>query len=470
VDNPTNMTKQTKITLLLITILITGLTLSSKSLAQENANISLTLAPDLEVSSWATKAGIPKFLNNLQYTIRYLVTWNPLVKTKMELTKANESLIIAQQELLQSQLDAKNLANFEKAINRYQQEMQKINKRIEKFKKKADENSKINLLLNKLADSQLKQQNLLKELIQVAPAELQPKLKTIKESSLDTFANVLTKLENKDHLADRLIFITINQKDNQYKELNDLEILNALEKRLPEQEKAAIKKIQAITIYKLNYKLQNLPQEEAQKFAPLVKNLEVDEKIQSYLNNQVQKVSSMKIEPKSPIEEIQKPLPNQGENKTISAPHETEQQTNILLKDNLATKKKQNNQPVSNKPTLTPDKKLLNDNEQEYYFNQETPAVKEPQNEVTPDKVNNFSEPANELNKSENPPSLAPEKLKPNPVDSSPKPETPASPNNSKAKTEPEKKVNPNPTNLNPNQPFSPQPAAPTNKPDHAEK
>ena len=95
--------------------------------------ISLTLCPaalartststELDVAGWALKGGVFSFLNNLQHQIRYLVTWNPRVKTKMELTKAEESLAVAQTALRQIEQGLENQEKFEEALGTYYEQM-----------------------------------------------------------------------------------------------------------------------------------------------------------------------------------------------------------------------------------------------------------------------------------------------------------------------------------------------------------
>ena len=95
-----------------------------------------TSSADLNVSSWALKGGVFSFLNNLQHKVRYLVTWNPNVQTKMNITKANESLAVAQLELAKTDQSPETQQKFQEALDTYNNEMSKIAERTDKFKKR----------------------------------------------------------------------------------------------------------------------------------------------------------------------------------------------------------------------------------------------------------------------------------------------------------------------------------------------
>lgn len=355
------MNKQSKIiTIFFITALSVNLIIGSKALAQENQN-SLDLIPeitaaDLHVSSWATKGGIYKFLNDLQHTVRYLVTWNPLVQTKMNLTKANESLIVAKSELAKSQEDPETLKNFEKAMNRYNKEMAKINKRADKFKKKANSDPKLSKVLDKFIDNQLKQLAILSELINEAPTEQKTRIENVKESSLNNFAHVLSKLENQDKIADRLIEAMSKQKPHQYKELKDLEILDALAAKIPSHAKEAIKKTQTTTLIQLNYKLENLPKEKIREFDSVIKKIKVNNQIQSYVIDMVKRV------------ELPEDLPENvatQETTEIITPENIPERKPILKKILTNSKDKKDNLKEDNNNPVTFPSKSTTDAEQE---------------------------------------------------------------------------------------------------------
>ena len=282
-----NMAKTSKIQVsVIIVILLFSIIITPSALAQGS------LSNNLEVNSWALKGGVFSFLNNLQHKVRYLVTWNPRVQTKMNLTKANESLAVAQAELAKEVQSPEVKEKFNQAIEQYNSEMTKIAERSDKFKNKVNDDSKLEAILDKYTNNQLIQQTVLNEIAELAPSDQQSKITSIKDNTINGFATVLTNLEDETKITERLQDVVYQQNNNNYKELGSLELLKALENKVSPETKKDIERAKTATLFQLNQKIKNLPVTEIGKLKPVVSKLKIDSQIQSFIS---QKIDDKKI-------------------------------------------------------------------------------------------------------------------------------------------------------------------------------
>ena len=210
----------------------------------------------------------------------------------MNLTKANESLAVAQAELAKEVQSPEVKEKFNQAIEQYNSEMAKITERSDKFKKKVNDDSKLEAILDKYTNNQLVQQTVLNEIAELAPSDQQSKITSIKDNTINGFATVLTNLEDETKITERLQDVVYQQNNNNYKELESLELLKALENKVSPETKKDIERAKTATLFQLNQKIKNLPVTEIGKLKPVVSKLKIDSQIQSFIS---QKIDDKKI-------------------------------------------------------------------------------------------------------------------------------------------------------------------------------
>lgn len=218
------------------------------------------------------------FFKNFWRGVRATLTFNPVKKAELRLRFANERLI-----------EAKKIAEktgkeevFEKAIDGYQQEMERIRQRVEQLKSTAEENPRIDKFLDKFTEKSFKQQILIerleKRLAQKAQGKALERLKEIKEKHLERFGKIITRLEkNQERIQERIEKNLEKMKEGKFKHFKNLEVLIELEKKVPEEAKEAIRRAQENTLRRLHGNLNNMSPEDQENFKEFLEKVSGDE-------------------------------------------------------------------------------------------------------------------------------------------------------------------------------------------------
>ena len=206
----------------------------------------------------------------------------------MELTKAEESLTVAQTALRQIEQGPENQEKFNKALRTYDEKMSKIASRADSFAEKASTDPKFDSILDQYTKNQLEQQLILDEIMEQAPARQKSRVQTVKEKSLKSFAEVLIKMGDLNKLLDRLFKAMDQKNQDEYSALKDLEILEALSDNMPAEAQPALEKIKTARLFQLNQKIKSLPLLETKKLQPVVKKLKVNEQLRSFIAEKIE--------------------------------------------------------------------------------------------------------------------------------------------------------------------------------------
>jgi len=218
------------------------------------------------------------FLKNFWRGVRATFTFNPVKKAELRLRFANERLI-----------EAKKIAEktgkeefFEKAIEGYQQEMERIRQRVEQLKSTAEENPRIDKFLDKFTEKSFKQQILIerleKRLAQKAQGKALERLKEIKEEHLERFGKIIMHLEkNQERVQERIEKNLEKMKEGKFKHFKNLEVLIELEKKVPEEAKEAIRGAQENALKRLHGDLNNMSPEDQENFKEFLERVSGDE-------------------------------------------------------------------------------------------------------------------------------------------------------------------------------------------------
>lgn len=269
------MEKISKIILvsLLVILAATGTT---NVLAQEETTIvsqEEIVAADEDITAQDLEIAEPKLLpdspfyfvkNFWRETITFF-TLNKVRKAELRLRFANERLI-----------EAKKLAEktgqdeiFQKTLEKYQQEMEKIKNRVKNFKEKAQDNPKIDSFLDKLIDRTMKHQRLMDRLEKQLSdkPEILEQIRNTKGQVLEHFGEVIGLLEEKDKIPERLEKNLERIEGSKYKNFKNLEVLLELENKVPEQAKEAIRRAQTNSLKRLHEDLEQMSAEDKEKFS-----------------------------------------------------------------------------------------------------------------------------------------------------------------------------------------------------------
>jgi hypothetical protein len=280
--------------------LILVFALGSIALAQEIPEVTQdeeVSAQDLEISEPKVLPDSPfYFLKNWGRAIGLFFAFGPVKKAELRLKIANEKLMEAK-KLAEMKKDPKLI---EKTLNEFQNEIGKISQ-------ESGENLK--QFSEKLIHQQILHQKILEKLETQVPPEVYEKIKAQREKHLEKFAEVMQKVESKDKIAETLGNELEKVKGGRFKEFKNLEVLDEIEEKMPEEVKKKIEEKRAEIADKFREKLEKLPDEEKEKFKTYLdqisgdklKHLEAISKLESEeisdkLSDVLEKAKEKKIE------------------------------------------------------------------------------------------------------------------------------------------------------------------------------
>jgi hypothetical protein len=280
--------------------LILVFALGSIALAQEIPEVTQdeeVSAQDLGISEPKVLPGSPfYFLKNWGRAIGLFFAFNPAKKAELRLKIANEKLMEAK-KLAEMKKDTKLI---EKTLNEFQNEIGKISK-------ESGENLK--QFSEKLIHQQILHQKILEKLETQVPPEVYEKIKAQREKHLERFAEVMQKVESKDKIAETLGNGLEKLKGSKFKEFKNLEVLDVIEEKMPEEVKKKIEEKREEIADKFRKRLEKLPDEEKEKFKTYLDQISGDnlrhleeisklesEEISEKLEDVLEKAKEKKIE------------------------------------------------------------------------------------------------------------------------------------------------------------------------------
>mgnify|MGYP000243218868 CR=1 FL=1 len=262
------------------------------------------------------------FLKNWQRAIRLFFAFSESKKTELRLKFANERLV-EMKKLIDLGKDPRFL---EKTLNEFQKEVEKISKESGENLKKFSE---------KLVHQQILHQKILEKLESQVPPEVYQKIKEHREKHLEIFAQVMQKIETKEKIGEMIANELAKIKGSQFKEFKDLEMLEELKEKMPEEVKGKIEEKKLEIEEKFREKLEKISDEGKERFKNyleqisgdnlrhlvIISNLEgeeISEKLSEVLENakekKIERIEKEKISPDKSFLQIKN-----AENEVIKA-------------------------------------------------------------------------------------------------------------------------------------------------------
>lgn len=212
---------------LVFTIALTVIGFGASVIAAENTTAAEIKAEDLDLKDPKTLPGSPfYFLKDWGRGIQSFFTFGQLKKTDLEQKFANER-IIELKKLVEAGKADKTL--LEKAIQKYERTMEKIKTLADKIEEKAENNTEVNKFLDKFTKQQVLHEKILEKLEGQVPEAVLEKIKNAREQHLERFKDVMTKLADKDKIAEK-VKNTLQDGDEE----ND-KILDNIKSKMPEE-------------------------------------------------------------------------------------------------------------------------------------------------------------------------------------------------------------------------------------------
>ena len=238
--------------------------------AEETVDVAETIALDENVTAESLGITEPSLLPDSPFyffktwgrEIQSALTFNPVKKAELREKFANEKLI----ELKKIVEKTQNSQTIVKATENYQKEVKKIKEATERIKETAKENVQVDQFLDKFVQHRILHERILEKLETQVPEEAFAKIQEAREQHLEKFGEVMTRLENKEKIQERLETNLEKVKGSEFKDFKNLEILKKLEEKMPEAAKEAIKQVQTNTLMRLKEKVGEMTAEKTEQF------------------------------------------------------------------------------------------------------------------------------------------------------------------------------------------------------------
>ncbi|MBA7680600.1 hypothetical protein ES703_88921 [subsurface metagenome] len=183
-----------------------------------------------------------------------------------------------------------NREKIEKAIRNYQNEVDTVNRATEQIRQRAEENEEVGKFLDKFVQQQILHQRVLQKLEGQVPAEAFEKISEARGNHLEKFGEVMTRLEDKAKIQERLENNIRQVKGSEFKEFKNLEILEGLKEKIPEEAKEAVQGVMENSLTRLKEQGQEMSAEKLGKFQAYT------ERISGEKERQMQVLESLKVE------------------------------------------------------------------------------------------------------------------------------------------------------------------------------
>lgn len=280
-------------------------------------------AQDLGVSESTTLPDSPLyFFKNLSRTIQSAVTLNPVKKAVLREKFANEKLV----ELKKMTEKTQSPEVLKKATENYRKEVENVKNAVDKIKEKADGNNEAGKFLDKFIQQQTLQQRILQKLETQVSTTTMARIREAREQHLEKFGEVMTKLENKENIQQRLEKNLKEVKGSEFKDFKNLDILKQLEEKAPEAAKEALQRAQENTLKRLQGDVEKMSSKDQTRFQNYI------EKIGGAKEKQLEILDSLKTGIKNSPQMMQKLL--QSREKIINqVKDEAENEINAENKD-----------------------------------------------------------------------------------------------------------------------------------------
>src|SRR3989339_175697 len=239
--------------------------------AQTSADTSTTItevsSDDLDISSEEVKSPDDNgyWWSKFKLSTKILFTSDAVKKDELKLKQANLELLAAK-KLAENNPDAKLQEKLNKALEKYQAKMTKVEEKINALP--ADKKTE---LLKKLDEQALKQQEILRNLSAKLPEQVKTKIEALRQERINTWYE-----KHKANLEQRLTAAadTTDQADK-FAGLKAMANLEDLKDALPTEAGAAIEATQNKTRDRLIEKLKNLSTQEKEKVSKYLEEVKL---------------------------------------------------------------------------------------------------------------------------------------------------------------------------------------------------
>ena len=142
--------------------------------------------------------GIFSWFKNTVDTVKIWITRDPIKKAELELKKASRQVVRIREMVEKKSEDINLEANLERVNNRYQEIVETINQRVEKFNEENPDSEKLKSFLSKYDSQQAKHQVVLEKLEEQVPEQVMEKIQEQRLEHLERYNQLMNRLEVKE--------------------------------------------------------------------------------------------------------------------------------------------------------------------------------------------------------------------------------------------------------------------------------
>lgn len=270
-------------------------TQTSQDNAMQEVNIDEQVSPeDLSVKDQKFLPDNPfYFLKDWARKIQSAVTFNKVKKAELENKFANEKLVELK-KLVEKNADSEII---KKATENYKKATEKVKEKADKIGEIASESQEVNKFLDNFVKQQVLQEKVLQKLESQVPTEVFEKIKEARETHLEKFGEVMTKLEDRTEEIKKKIENALDKEEgSQFKNFKNLEILKNIEEKIPEKAKEAIQQAQENALKRLGGDLEKMSPEDQDKFKDYINKISGDKEKQAEILENIKSTTSEKPE------------------------------------------------------------------------------------------------------------------------------------------------------------------------------
>jgi len=253
--------------------LISGVLFSGSFVLAQIDEFSATLDETIEDLGTGEPNILPDspfyFLKQWSRTIQNVFAFTTVAKAQLKEKFSGEKLLEVKKMVEQN----KSQEQIENAVRNYQEEIGEMQRATEKIRETATESEGVGKFLDKFIQQQTLHQRVLQKIEEQVPEETFEKIQAAREEHLERFAEVMTRLEDKANIQERLEKNLQEVKGSEFKEFKNLEILKELEEKVPEEAKEAVRNAGENTLLRLKTGVEKLPLQTQERFSEYIERI-----------------------------------------------------------------------------------------------------------------------------------------------------------------------------------------------------
>jgi len=230
--------------------------------------------------------------------VQTALTFNDVNKAELKLEHANERLLEVQ-KLVDLQNDENKVELLNKAMEKYEIDLVKIQEITAKIQEKAANNPQLDAFIDRLGDSEIKRYKVMEKIQEHAPEEVLEKITAVRERQKTNFGQIVQQLVREDNIVDKIEKMFNDQKGSELKDLKNLQIVKELKESLPSDIQDKFAEIEAGLKQRLEEQLKNVDVEAVKNY---LENMRGDETIELEIMSQLRNSGMVSVEMKQKIQ------------------------------------------------------------------------------------------------------------------------------------------------------------------------